>query len=140
MYKTEVKCIVFVFLHYNRHMGEKQGSNVQIGDTVSLIDKILQFVCAGSLVPLMGNKNYHVFGIKDFFLNSKHSNVFNVIGSFKLSPLQLNILRIKNLFQICNLSVESDIKMYNALCCLSWISFCNTQCVIHFYSIQHFFS
>ena len=49
MYKTEVKCIVFVFLHYNRHMGEKQGSNVQIGDTVSLIDKILQFVCAGSL-------------------------------------------------------------------------------------------
>ena len=40
---------MFVFLHYNRHMGEKQGSNVQIGDTVSLIDKILQFVCAGSL-------------------------------------------------------------------------------------------
>ena len=26
------------------HMGEKQGSNVQIGDTVSLIDKILQIV------------------------------------------------------------------------------------------------
>ena len=79
-------------------MGEKQGSNVQIGDTVSLIDKILQFVCAGSLMPLMGNKNYHVFGIRFFFLNSKHSNVFNVIGSFKLSPLQLDILRIKNLF------------------------------------------
>lgn len=25
-------------------MGEKQGSNVQIGDTISLIDKILQIV------------------------------------------------------------------------------------------------
>ena len=96
--RLSASCLYFYITIGTWEKNKDQTSNVQIGDTVSLIDKILQFVCAGSLMPLMGNKNYHVFGIKDFFLNSKHSNVFNVIGSFKLSPLQLDILCIKNLF------------------------------------------
>ena len=48
-------------------MGEKQGSNVQIGDTVSLIDKIVQIVQgqAGRWTKIT-----MYLALKIFFLNS----------------------------------------------------------------------